>query len=104
MIHAASRSIVSAIVLREVYAETGQQDAKFIISPAVSTDIDEVGIDVSDSDGMPMEYSFRRWGTKLNLVFQIDGRTPDGMSIIDISMNVRSVGLVREKFSFWVIK
>jgi hypothetical protein len=90
--------------LLEVYAHPGQQDVKFIIDPRESVGIDHVGVSMSDSDGRPMDFTFKRWGTKLNLSFVIDGSTPDGVSIIDVTLRGRSIGEVRERFSLWTIK
>lgn len=98
------RGIVSPVSLREVYAEVGDQAAKFIIDPARSQDIDSIDVSMTNSDGRPMRFDFRRWGTKLNLSFTIDSETPDGVSIIDVIMRGRSIGEVRERFDIWIIK
>ncbi len=90
--------------LKETYAYLGKQDVKFIIDPSRSPDIDSVSVRMTNSDGQPMPFSFRRWGTKLNLSFEIDQSTPDGVSIIDVTMSGRSMGEIRERFDLWVIK
>lgn len=97
-------SIVFPAVLREVYAQTGSYSAKFILDPARSNQIDDIKVRMTNSDGLPMDFEFKRWGTKINLSFIIDERTPDGVSIIDITMSGKNVTEVRERFSCWVIK
>lgn len=98
------RTIVSPISLREVYAQPGEYTAKMLIDPSVSLMIDSVATEIRDSDGLPMRFSSRRWGTKLTLSFEIDSSTPDGVSIIDLRLRKRSGPVVRERFSFWVFK
>ena len=98
------RGIVSPVNLRDVYAQMGEYTAKFIIEPRDSSKIDHLEVAMFNSDGVPMNYSFKRWGTKLNIAFSIDSQTPDGISIIDVAMRGRDIGEVRERFDLWVIK
>ena len=98
-----SSSLVVPLNLREVYQLPGEFSVKMIIDPQESTRIDKVDVAIRNSDGNPMEFSYRRWGTKLNITFKIDDTTPDGVSIIDVTMTGRS-GQVRERFDLWVIK
>ena len=98
------RGIVSPSNLREVYAYPGEQAAKFMIDPSESPGIDQVEMRMTNSDGLPMDFSFKRWGTKLNLSFLIDERTPDGVAIVDVTLRGRSIGEVRERFDCWIIK
>lgn len=90
--------------LREVYAETGAMAAKFIIDPARSPEIDSVDVRMTNADGRPMRFEFKRWGTKLNVSFHIDETTPDGVSIVDVVMRGRGIDEIRERFDFWVVK
>lgn len=98
------RGLVSPSSLLEVYAYRGEQSARLMIDPNESPTIDRVDVRMTNSDGRPMDFSFKRWGTKLNLVFTIDERTPDGIAIIDVFLHGRSIGEVRERFDFWVVK
>jgi hypothetical protein len=98
------RGIVSPSNLMEVYAYPGDQSVKFIIDPSESPGIDQVEVRMTNSDGRPMDLSFKRWGTKLNVSFTIDERTPDGVAIVDVVLRGRVIGEVRERFDFWVIK
>ena len=95
---------ISPVNLREVYAEMGDQSIKFIINPSRSPSIDSIDARMTNSDGRPMSFSFKRWGTKLNVFFKIDCDTPDGVSIIDFTMNDRNSGEIRERFDLWIIK
>ena len=96
--------IVSSINLREVYAQTGEFTAKMLIDPRQSQGIESVSVDIRDSDGLPMRFSHRRWGTKLTLDFVIDRKTPDGVSLVYLGMRRRDGSMVQERLSFWVIK
>lgn len=57
-----------------------------------------------------MLFEAKRWGTKLTVSFVIDSTTPDGVSVIDLTLVARSSGnsvpqkVSRERLSFWVIK
>ena len=53
-------------------------------------------VDVHNSDGRPMNFVAKRWGTKLNISFTIDELTPDGVSIIDVVMRGRKNDVVKE--------
>lgn len=99
-----SGSIVSPISLREVYAQTGEFTAKVLIDPRESQGIESVSVDIRDSDGLPMSFSHRRWGTKLTLDFVIDRQTPDGVSLVYLGMRKRDGSMIQERLSFWVIK
>lgn len=90
--------------LQEVYAYPGEQAAKFIIDPSESSRIERVDVRMTNSDGKPMAFSFKRWGTKVNLSFMIDETTPDGVSIIDITLSGKSIGEIRERFDCWIVK
>ena len=98
------RGVLSPISLREVYAERGEQSAKFIIDPSLSLEIGSIDVRMLNADGHPMRFSFKRWGTKLNLSFHIDEDTPDGVSIIDVTMRGHSFRETRERFPIWIIK
>ena len=100
----AYRGLVSPVNLQEVYAQLGEQSTKFIIDPARSSEVEALDVRMTNSDGLPMRFSYKRWGTKLNLSFHIDESTPDGVSIIDVIMRGRSMGEVRERFDLWIIK
>jgi len=99
-----SRGLISPVNLLEVYAYPGEHAVKFIIDPAESPDVESVNVMMTNADGKPMRFSFKRWGTKVNLSFLIDEATPDGVSIIDISLSRPQVGETRERFDFWTIK
>ena len=99
-----NRKIVSPVSLREVYHVPGEFSAKMIIDPAVSPLIEKVDVDVRNSDGRTMEFTARRWGTKLTVSFKIDQSTPDGVSVIDILLRKKDGEPVKERLDFWVIK
>lgn len=96
--------IISPVIFEDVYAYVGMQSVKFIIDPARSQDIDSVKVSMFNSDGLPMDFTYKRWGTKLNLSFKIDHETPDGVSIIDVLLSGRNFGEVKERFDLWIIK
>jgi hypothetical protein len=98
------RPLVTPVSLQEVYARPGGYSAKLLIDPGRSRLIDEVTVDLRDADGRAMAFDSKRWGTKLNVDFRVDSDTPDGVSIMDVSLRFRGSGPVRERFSFWVIK
>lgn len=98
------KKIVSPVSLREVYAQTGDYSAKMIIDPAMSANIDKVDVDVRNADGRSMEFTARRWGTKLTISFKIDGSTPDGVSVIDMVFRWRDRSPTKERLDFWVVK
>ncbi len=82
----------------------GDYSVKMIIDPRESPAIETVDVEVRNSDGKPMDFSFRRWGTKLTVNFTIDEETPDGVSIIDVKLVGRDGSQTRERFDFWTIK
>ncbi len=95
--------IISPLSLRDVYAAMGEYSAKMIIDPRQAQAIDRVHVEVRNSDGEKMDFAAKRWGTKLTVDFRIDASTPDGVSIIDVTM-YRKGEMIRERFDFWVIK
>lgn len=99
-----AKSVISPITLREVYDQTGEFSAKVLIDPRVSQEIETVAVDIRNSDGRSMDFSTRRWGTKLTLNFKIDDGTPDGVSVIDLLLRRRDGSTIRERLSFWTIK
>jgi hypothetical protein len=100
----ASKKIVSPVTLREVYQLQGDFSAKMIIDPAVSPQIEKVEVDIRNSDGKTMEFTARRWGTKLTVSFRIDESTPDGVSVIDILLMRKDGPSIKERLDFWVVK
>lgn len=98
----ARRDIV-AVNLADVYASQGTHDAKLMIDPRVSQEIESVDVTVRNSDGTPLEYTYKRWGTKLNISFVIDERTPDGVATIQVSLKGRRREGT-ERFCFWIVK
>lgn len=98
------RQLVSPISLRNEYIYLGDYSVKMIIDPRESPAIENVDVSVRNSDGRPMAHDYRRWGTKLTVNFTIDDKTPDGVSIIDVTLFGRDGAKVRERFDFWVIK
>lgn len=98
------RRVVSPISLRKVYAQPGEYTVKMIIDPALSQGIESVSVEVRNSDGGRMAFAAKRWGTKLTVSFTIDATTPDGVSIIDLTLLRPRADAVRERLSFWVIK
>jgi hypothetical protein len=103
-VNRAVRRIVSPVSLREVYQHQGEFSAKMIIDPAVSPSIEDVEVDIRNSDGRTMEFTARRWGTKLTVTFTIDSTTPDGVCAIDFLLKRRDEGPIRERLSFWTVK
>ncbi len=98
-----TQGIISPLSLRDVYAAMGEYSAKMIIDPRQAQSIDRVDVEIRNSDGRKMEFVAKRWGTKLTVDFRIDASTPDGVSIIDVTMH-RKGETIRERFDFWVIK
>ncbi len=91
---------ITAVSLSEMYVEPGEYDAKFLIDTKRSQAIEIQECLVVDSDGKPMKFEYRRWGTKLHVSFTIDGKTPDGVCLIDFLI----VGGRHERFRIWSIK
>lgn len=98
------RGIVSPITLREVYHTQGDFSAKMIIDPRESPSIETVDVDMRNSDGRPMVFTARRWGTKLTISFKVDRDTPDGVSVIDVRMLGKDGKSKAERFDIWIIK
>ena len=99
-----SKKVVSPVTLREVYQLQGDFSAKMIIDPAVSPQIDKVEVEIRNSDGKAMDYTARRWGTKLTVSFKIDESTPDGVSVIDTLLMRKDGPPIKERLDFWVVK
>lgn len=98
------KKIVSPVNLREVYHLPGEFSTKMIIDPALSPSIERVDVDVRNADGKTMEFTARRWGTKLTVTFLIDSSTPDGVSVIDLLLRRKDEPPVKERLDFWVVK
>lgn len=98
-----NRGPIIPVTLKEVYEQTGTYAAKLLISSAFSSTVDAVKVDMRDPDGMSMDMSYKRWGTKLNIEFKITDDTPDGVAIIDIRMTSAGKETV-ERFDCWIIK
>lgn len=97
------RPLLVPISLQEVYAAPGEYTAKIMIDPEVSPEIEDVAVTVCNADGSPFDYNYKRWGTKLNLSFTIDSKTPDGVATVDILMSGKSKKF-NKRFCFWVFK
>jgi len=95
-------SIVS-VSLKDVYAYCGEYTAKFLIDSKISLQCEKIEVKIRNSDGNNLPFTFKRWGTKLNIDFKIDDNVPDGMSVVDVILSGSSKQ-VKEKFYFWVIK
>lgn len=99
------RRLVSPVSLREVYAHPGEHTVKVLIDPAQSPAIDQVSVELRNSDGRPMPFTFKRWGTKLTIGFKTDSETPDGVCVIDLTFRrYKSDWVGRERLSFWTVK
>lgn len=92
------------MTLREVYAHPGEHTAKFMIDPAESAGIDSISVEVRNSDGRPMRFTHKRWGTKLTINFVTDSDTPDGLCVIDVLLRRPRSKPVLERFSCWSVK
>lgn len=86
----------------EVYTDTGEHSIKFIIGK--SEKIEVVDVRMTNADGLPIKFSFKRWGTKLNVTFNIDDSIPDGVLVIDVIMRNCGLDEIRERFCCWVVK
>jgi hypothetical protein len=99
------KRLVSPVIFREVYAHPGEHTVKMLIDPLESPRIDHVSVEFRNSDGIPMPFAFKRWGTKLTIGFKTDEYTPDGVCVIDLTLRrIGSDRLTRERFSFWTVK
>lgn len=94
--------VVPTASLRHVYHNPGEFSAKLLIDPDVSLGIEDVRVEMRNSDGHNMDLSYKRWGTKINICFKIDERTPDGVVILDVFLDGRA-GSFRERFDLWVV-
>ena len=90
--------------LNEVYSAKGEYTAKLMIDPQVSQELESVDVTIRNADGSPLGYSFKRWGTKLNLSFVIDDLTPDGVAVIDINLMGKRQKALHRRFCFWIVK
>lgn len=95
---------VLAINLKEIYAYQGPQAVKLLIDPMISQSVQELDVQIKNSDGKPLSNQFKRWGTKLTVDFVIGPDTPDGVSTIDIRMRKKCGSTISERFNFWVVK
>ena len=91
------------VSLKEVYAQPGEYTAKIMIDPEVSPEIEDVTVTIRNADGSPLEHTYKRWGTKLNLCFLIDAKTPDGVATVDVQMVGKS-HKISKRFCFWIVK
>ena len=98
------KSLVSPIILRDVYVQTGDYTAKFIIDPRESNSIETVSVSMRNADGCDMPFASKRWGTKLTVSFKIDEKTPDGAAVIDMTLLNKSKSESREAFRVWIVK
>lgn len=98
-----SRGVVTPVTLNDLYRERGEFTAKLIIDPRESGKIDTVDVHVWNSDGRPMDFTAKRWGTKLTVTFKIDEKTSDGVGVIDMLLRGKQWVESRERLSFWIV-
>lgn len=91
------------VTLREIYPSVGKYSAKLLIKPTVSSGVLDFSVTMRDADGVEMPIGSKRWGTKLNVNFEITDRTPDGVALIEIKLRCRDRTFV-ERQAVWVIK
>lgn len=97
------RPVLVPVSLKEVYVQPGEYRAKLMIDPEVSQQIETVEVGMWNADGTPVKHTAKRWGTKLNLCFEIDRDTPDGVVTLSVHMTGKSHKL-NKRFCFWVVQ
>lgn len=97
-----SRPTIVPVTLREVYTCPGDYSAKLLVGSARSRRIDDVEVTMTGPDGRSMLIDARRWGTKLNLEFNVADDTPDGVAIIEVRL-IEGSTVVTERFDCWLI-
>lgn len=97
------RPSILPVSLQDVYVQPGRYSAKLMIDPELSPEINDVDVSIRNADGSPFDFTYRRWGTKLNVTFLIDDGTPDGVATVDVSMTGRSRN-IQKRFCFWIVK
>ena len=90
--------------LRETYHELGQFEFKVIVNPRIAKTAQALDISVCDSDGRPIAFEARRWGTKLRCKITIDETVSDGVAQAIVSIKRENGSVTREMFQFWVVK
>lgn len=86
--------------LEETYPELGRFSFKVVLNSRFYKSGEDFRVDLVDSDRKPMRFEVKRWGRKLNVSFDIDPQTSDGVSVAAISRAGQEVG----RLTFWVIK
>lgn len=86
--------------VRETYHELGVFEFKVVLDPKRYPDPSEVWVKMVDSDGSPMDFSIRRWGTKLNVTFTVDDRVADGVASLRLGLGEKQTEMV----TYWIIK
>lgn len=85
--------------LKENYIGVGKHTFKVVISPKFKTGQD-FEVELVNSDRMKMKYAVNYWGRKLNVEFEVDNDTPDGLAVANVNRSGARVGT----FSMWIIK
>ena len=85
--------------LHENYIGLGDFGFKIVISPRFKNGQD-FSVKLVDSDRNLMDFKVEYWGRKLNVKFNVDSDTPDGLAVCQVSRFDQTMG----SFSFWIIK
>ena len=86
--------------LVEAYTEIGEHSFKVVLNPRCFKSGHDIDVVLVDSDRRCMDFSVKKWGRKLNVVFKITPETPDGVSVASIARDGREIG----RFHFWIVK
>lgn len=98
-----SRRIISAVDLKEIYAEKGDYSIKFLIDSKVSQSFTSCKVTMYDCQGASVPCESRRWGTKVNVFFSVTDQIPDGAAIIELALS-GSEAKADERFRIWIVK
>lgn len=87
--------------LRETYHELGRYEFKVVLSPRNFKNAHGFRVEMHDSDRHPMSHDSEVWGRKINVRFEINGRTADGVSRVNV---YTPKGDLLCQLNYWVVK
>lgn len=90
--------------LKEMYTEKGEFSFKIVLNPNVYKNSHSCEFRMKDSDGNEMKFDLKKWGRKIMCSFVIDDGVPDGVSVVQGSVQRDDGSLGGFFLRFWVIK
>lgn len=99
-----SKKLFTAIGLKENYVGTETHGFKLVLNPSVLKQSAFVKLNLIDPSGQERPFRIHRWGTKVNIEFDVTKEWPEGVAHFYVRLEKKDGTSDGSYVRFWVIK